>query len=730
MERYAGRVLAERYRLPLRPGGDDGATVLRALDTYSSQEVLLRQVPLPEVVEAEFADAAPGGWPGPGRAGAAREAARDPRDPLVRRAFLAATRAAELPDHPLLDQVFDVFVADGSLWIAGELIAARPLAALLADGPLAPQRAAEIGADVLTALRALHARGWVHRNITAHTVLICDDGRALLSGLAAGAAQEALCGTESMPVAVRVPAPAREPGAAERPEEAEAPDAVAEPVGAPPTGAAVGGPAPTGSSPRVPAPTGSAPAVPAVPAPTGSAPTDPDRTGSAPTDPAPTGSGPGSAGLVAGRVREMRLALVGPVTERWAPEQAAPAGAGSGSAVGAGTDLWALGALLFRCVQGHPPYPEESAAELARLVCAHRPAAAGACGPLRPAVEALLGPDPAARPAVGPLLVVLREVTRGATEPELDSGLVTLPARGAGADPRRLPVVRRRGELVRKERSGRGGARSGAASSVRPAPAPKPSGRKSRAAAADRHEPPGLAAPAPRRAPQPPRARGPRHLGRLLLVLILLLVVGAVAFAVLFLPKADEEARGRTGAGASGAPSPSGAATDDGRGAPSAGSPQTTTPAGLATGFAVRKDPAGFQIAVREDWQRRGRDGHDRIRYVGGDYELIVVPGRDTVAAFGADPMAYQQDKEPELAAYRAASWASASGLRRMDVGQTAMAEGGFSWKDASGREVYVRNLAMIHQGRYHLVQVMGPKSGSRTVDRFYSQATGSYRPN
>ncbi|TSB21529.1 hypothetical protein, partial [Streptomyces benahoarensis] len=61
VERYAGRVLAERYRLPLRPGGDDGATVLRALDTYSSQEVLLRQVPLPEVVEAEFADAAPGG---------------------------------------------------------------------------------------------------------------------------------------------------------------------------------------------------------------------------------------------------------------------------------------------------------------------------------------------------------------------------------------------------------------------------------------------------------------------------------------------------------------------------------------------------------------------------------------------------------------------------------------------------------------------------------------------
>ncbi|MFF9480777.1 hypothetical protein [Streptomyces sp. NPDC014733] len=704
MERYAGRMLAERYRLPLRPGGADGATVLRALDTYSAQEVLLRRLPLPEVVEAEFADAAPGGRSGPGRAGAGQEAARDPRDPVVRRAFLAATRAAELPDHPLLDQVFDVFVADGALWIAGELIAARPLAALLAEGPLAPQRAAEIGADVLTALRALHARGWVHRNITDRTVLICDDGRAVLSGLAAGAAQEALCGTEAMPLAAPVPAPARGPEVAE---------AAGEPDGAvpePAAGAAAepGGPARTDPLLKVPAPAGTTPAIPA--------PADPARTGSA-----PAGAVPAGAGLVAGRVREMRLALVGPVVERWAPEQAAPAGAGSRGAVGPGTDLWALGALLFRCVQGHPPYPEEDAAELARMVCAYRPAPAGACGPLRPAVEALLGPDPAARPAVGPLLAVLRGVTRGATEPERDSGLVTLPARGA-ADPRRLPEVRRRGELVRKGRQGRGGA-------ARPAPEPKPSGRKARAALGG-HEPPGLAAPAPRRAPKPPRARGPRHLGRLLLALILLLMVGAVACAVLFLPKADEEARGRTGTGSSGAPSPAATVPDDDRGAPPAGSPQTTTPAGLATGFAVRKDPAGFQVAVREDWRRRGRDGHDRIRYTGGDYELVVVPGRDTVAAFGADPMAYQQDKEPELAAYRAASWASASGLRRMDVGRTAMAEGGFSWKDGSGREVYVRNLAMIHQGRYHLVQVIGPRSGSRTVDRLYDQATGSYRPN
>ncbi|NEE44405.1 protein kinase, partial [Streptomyces sp. SID8455] len=75
-----------------------------------------------------------------------------------------------------------------------EAVPARPLAALLAERPLTPYRAAEVAADVLTALRVLHAHGWVHRNITARTVLVCDDGRVMLTGLAAGAAEEALCG--------------------------------------------------------------------------------------------------------------------------------------------------------------------------------------------------------------------------------------------------------------------------------------------------------------------------------------------------------------------------------------------------------------------------------------------------------------------------------------------------------------------------------------------------------
>ncbi|MFC8015796.1 protein kinase, partial [Streptomyces cinereoruber] len=208
MDDYAGRVLADRYRLPLPPADEAGdahdPTETRAFDTYSGQEVLVRQVPLPEFVDAEVLDGAgPGG--SAGLHGGAGRATRRPAEPVVRRAIEAAQAAAQIPDHPLLDQVFDVFAEAGSLWIVSERVAeARPLAALLAERPLNPYRAAEIGADVLTALRALHAHGWVHRNITSRTVLVCDDGRVVLSGLAVGAAEEALCGYAPIPERDRI----------------------------------------------------------------------------------------------------------------------------------------------------------------------------------------------------------------------------------------------------------------------------------------------------------------------------------------------------------------------------------------------------------------------------------------------------------------------------------------------------------------------------------------------
>ncbi|MEU2245936.1 protein kinase [Streptomyces sp. NPDC019224] len=952
MDDYAGRVLADRYRLPLPPSDAYELVETRAFDTYSGQEVLVRQVPLPEVVDAEFVE-------GDGRTSAATRAVRRPADPAVRRAVEAAQAAAQVPDHPRLDQVFDVFAEAGSLWIVSELVASRPLAALLAERPLNPYRAAEIGSDVLTALRVLHAHGWTHRNITARTVLVCDDGRVVLTGLAAGAAEEALCGyspvprpedeepdedgyggpavetgptgpyvppasdagrlpasrgpaaIESRPYGEAVPAPgtdsaararagaiaayragtragARATGAALPPgaregagpqgaddEYGDGPDAASDPGrpwwdgpqaqddeygdgpeaqedeygdgpdpasdpepepwsvlpparddeygdgrdeasvpgrswstpphprpelpqlpggwvrdpdapgpygqvppydadpyddegdeddedddGGPPPrrlhltgtwddGPAAGRPVPAGGSRedalradaarRGAAPGGRAELPPAGRDAYGRDAYDPDAAG--PEAPAARwdddAEGPGGPGgyrgpataLAAERARQARIAVVGAVTERWAPEQAGPVHGNWQLAppIGPATDLWALGALLYRAVQGHAPYPEDSAPELVQMVCGEPPAFAEECGPLRPVVESLLRQDPTERPDVEELSGWLRSLVRSAPEPEAGFDVVPLPAE----DATRLPVVRRRGELVRKRRARRGGGTHARHRQT----------RDTVDRTAVTHHEPRLKAPREPREPRALRQDGePRRLGRTLLVLILLVLVAAIAYAVLFMPKADEgEGTGAAPSRTASAP-PASAAPEP---APSASKPKKPSPAGssgaqqpqtsrsaaaLAPGYTLRKDAEGFEVGLPRGWQRSPANAERQVRYGSDGFSVLIVPGRDTAKANGGDPLDYQRDKEPELKPFRDSSWSSASGLRRTDVGRQAMAEGQFTWQDANGREVYVRNLVMLVGGRYHILQVIGPEDERDRITEIYQQASLSYR--
>ncbi|MDG9716885.1 protein kinase [Streptomyces sp. DH24] len=791
MDDYAGRVLADRYRLPLPPSDEYELTESRAFDTYSGQEVLVRQVPLPEVVEAEVLDAEglPDGFTA--RDGGARRLAgqhgpRRPADPVVRRAVEAAQAAARIPDHPRLDQVFDVFAEGGSLWIVSELVAARPLAALLAEKPLTPYRAAEIASDVLMALRVLHGHGWVHRNLTARTVLVCDDGRVMLTGLAAGAAEEALCGYDPVPHdpddeaggvgaagAAEPPGPAGTAAGAVDPEaerraaiEARSarglPAAGVEAAGAGPAGLSRGPVDPTADiraaragaiaayragaraaarvqegqngrtalpgtrpAPDTAPPEGIRPALDGPVPPGASAPYLPPEQGAAvparsvppaaeagaparwddlvAAGPAPR-RGPATA-LAAERARQARMAVVGPVTERWAPEQAGPVHENwqLAAPIGPATDLWALGALLFRAVQGHAPYPEESTAELVQMVCAEPPAFAEECGPLRPVVESLLRQDPTERIDFEELGGWLRSLVRSAPEPEAGVHVVAAPP----ADTGRLPIVRRRGELVRRRRAG----------------LPAHHGRHKRA----RQE-----------------QRSPRHLGRVLLVLILLAVAAAIAYAMVFMPKAGTaggDGADRTGAAgqadrppaqspdASSGPQPgeTSAGPDDG---PSDGAAETQTTDGpdVADGFTLRKDPEGFRVAVAEGWKRTAVGSRGQVVYAQGSFELIVVPGRDGADAYGSDPMTYQREHERELQPFRDSSWATSTGLKTIEVGGRSMAEGQFTWTGDDGRELFVRNLAMLVDGRYHVVQVRGPEAERDEVTRLFEQASATYQ--
>ena len=436
------------------------------------------------------------------------------------------------------------------------------------------------------------------------------------------------------------------------------------------------------------------------------------------------------------------------------------------------------GALLYRAVQGHAPYPEESAVELVQLVCAEPPAFAEECGPLRPVVESLLRQDPTERPDFEELRGWLRSLVRSAPEPEAG------PGRRAGAVRRRTaahrappgragtqaprwsarrtpPEPEQAGQGARGEgrtpRGRRSGRRRGAHGRGIRAAAYEAAGRRTGAArygddrsgggyGDDRRPYRSTTWTTAGRPQRGPGGRAPRSLGRTLLVLILLLLVAAIAFAVMFMPKADPQKPGRSVGEATPAPGraaptprPPGAVDDPGPAArtPARRRSPTPRPPHRRRPIPPSISPRAMSCArtpraSRSPSTRTGSGGpindSGQVRYVRGDFTLIVVPGRDTVADNGADPMEYQRDKERELQPFRDSSWSTASGLRRIDVGQQAMAEGQFTWQDSSGREVYVRNLAVIIEGRYHVIQVIGPDGQRDQVSEIYQQATAAYR--
>ncbi|MCC9310345.1 protein kinase [Kitasatospora sp. RB6PN24] len=173
-----GQTVAGRYQVTDRPA-DAGPGLDRiAVDGRTGVRVLLEAVELPELLVPELTgstDFAGSRW----------------LDPAPVLAEVAAVLAA-VPDHPRLRQSFDAVAEDGVVWLAVEDPTATRLPELLAAAPLSPHRVAEVAADLVAALGAVHRAGRVHGNVAAEQVLVCEDGAALLGGLAVGAAQEAL----------------------------------------------------------------------------------------------------------------------------------------------------------------------------------------------------------------------------------------------------------------------------------------------------------------------------------------------------------------------------------------------------------------------------------------------------------------------------------------------------------------------------------------------------------
>ncbi|MYX02930.1 serine/threonine-protein kinase [Streptomyces sp. PgraA7] len=159
----AGLVLAGRYRLGDVLGRGGMGKVWRAHD-----EVLHRTVAVKELTAGLYVAEA---------------------DRLVLHARTQKeARAAARITHPGVVTVHDVIEYDNRPWIVMQYVDGPSLADEAKEkGDIAPREAARIGLHVLSALRAAHGAGVLHRDVKPGNVLLARDGQVLLTdfGIAA-----------------------------------------------------------------------------------------------------------------------------------------------------------------------------------------------------------------------------------------------------------------------------------------------------------------------------------------------------------------------------------------------------------------------------------------------------------------------------------------------------------------------------------------------------------------
>ncbi|NEA40170.1 protein kinase [Streptomyces sp. SID11385] len=151
------RLISGRYRLLERVGSGGMGTVHLAEDTMLGRRVALKKLHVPpHLAEDELQ----------------RMYARTRRE----------ARSAAMITHPHVIVVHDVVDDDGLPCIVMEYVPSRTLADVLREeGPLPVAETARIGAAMLSALRAAHAVGVLHRDVKPANVLLGRDGRVVLT---------------------------------------------------------------------------------------------------------------------------------------------------------------------------------------------------------------------------------------------------------------------------------------------------------------------------------------------------------------------------------------------------------------------------------------------------------------------------------------------------------------------------------------------------------------------
>jgi tetratricopeptide (TPR) repeat protein/predicted Ser/Thr protein kinase len=97
-----------------------------------------------------------------------------------RRRFQREARATRTLDHPGIAKHFGEGEADGEMFIAVEYIDGETVADIIARGALPVRDAIQIAAETADALAHAHARGVIHRDITASNIMVTPKGRSVV----------------------------------------------------------------------------------------------------------------------------------------------------------------------------------------------------------------------------------------------------------------------------------------------------------------------------------------------------------------------------------------------------------------------------------------------------------------------------------------------------------------------------------------------------------------------
>jgi eukaryotic-like serine/threonine-protein kinase len=156
MAQAEGRLVGGRYHLEEPIGRGGMGVVWRAHDRLLDRPVAVKEVRYDSAMGDELSD--------------------------LNRRTMREARAAGRLTHPNVVVVHDVIEEDDRPWIIMQLVESRSLGQTIReDGPLSPERTAEIGLQILDALRAAHAQGVLHRDVKPENVLIAEDGRVVLT---------------------------------------------------------------------------------------------------------------------------------------------------------------------------------------------------------------------------------------------------------------------------------------------------------------------------------------------------------------------------------------------------------------------------------------------------------------------------------------------------------------------------------------------------------------------